>query len=190
MESLDEESIRGRQVIAGTKISRANTNNEQDIGDDFASTLGTGGVLGTKFTWPDYGPKLKNVYLQPDKEAHWKKWIALYNEKMLSKGNFLDLYVYGYDSPEAYVIEKDGKMFYAFYTMERPAKALKEKVPGAIWKGELELRGLAPGKSYRITDYVNNKDYGVVVGPTGKLTMEFTGSLLLEATPAPADTKR
>ncbi len=41
---------------------------EQDIGSDFASTLGTGGVLGTKFTWPDYGPKLKNVYLNEGKE--------------------------------------------------------------------------------------------------------------------------
>jgi len=56
-----------------TRITGANTDNEQDVGDDFASTLGTGGVLGTKFTWPDYGPKLKNVYLNPSKEAHWKK---------------------------------------------------------------------------------------------------------------------
>src|SRR4030088_3613803 len=82
-----------------TRITGANTGSEQDLGDDFASTLGTGGVLGTKFTWPDYGPKLKNVYLNSRKEAHWKKWITLYNEKMLSKGHFLDLYVYGYDAP-------------------------------------------------------------------------------------------
>ncbi|MFZ1137820.1 MAG: hypothetical protein WAN76_01495 [Candidatus Sulfotelmatobacter sp.] len=42
-----------------------------------------------------------------EKEAHWKKWIGLYNEKMLSRGEFRDLYVYGYDIPEAYAIEKD-----------------------------------------------------------------------------------
>lgn len=160
---------------------------EQDLGDDFASTLGTGGVLGTKFTWPDYGPKLKNVYLKPDKEAHWKKWIGLYNEKLLSKGNFRDLYVYGYDSPEAYAIEKDGSMFYAFYA---PGKTAKEKTVAGMWKGEVELRGLAADKNYKISDYVNKKDYGVAAGPTAKLKVEFMENLLLEATPAPAASKR
>jgi alpha-galactosidase len=162
---------------------------EEDLGDDFASTLGTGGVLGTKFTWPDYGPQLKNVFLKPDKEAHWKKWIGLYNEKMLSKGKFLDLYVYGYDSPEGYAIEKDGRMFYAFYAQDKPAKGAEEKAPQGIWKGELELRGLEAEKSYRIMDYVNKRDYGVVAGPTAKLKAEFRENLLLEATPAPADGK-
>jgi alpha-galactosidase len=159
-----------------TRISGANTGNEQDVGDDFASTLGTGGVLGTKFTWPDYGPKLKNVYLNQTKEAHWKKWIALYNEKMLSKGTFLDLYVYGYDSPEAYAIEKDGAMYYAFYSPDRTEKNSKEET----WSGEVELRGLG-NRSYRVTDYVHGKDYGTVTGPTAKLHAEFIGSLLLQA---------
>ena len=72
-------------------------------------------MLGTKFTWPDYGPKFKNVNLTPEKDALWKQWIRLYNEKMLSKGDFLDLYVYGFDVPEAYAIEKDGHLYYAFY---------------------------------------------------------------------------
>jgi alpha-galactosidase len=156
---------------------------EEDLGDDFASTLGTGGVLGTKFTWPDYGPKLKNVYLNPGKEAHWKKWIGLYNEKMLSKGNFRNLYVYGYDSPEAYAIEKDGSMFYAFYAA---VKTAKDKTAAGMWKGELELRGLAAGQNYRIADYVNKKDYGVVSGPAAKLNVEFIDNLLLEATPTAA----
>jgi len=160
-----------------TRITGANTNNEQDVGDDFASTLGTGGVLGTKFTWPDYGPKLKNVYLNPAKEAHWKKWIAIYNEKLLSKGSFLDLYVYGYDVPEAYVIEKNGSMYYAFY-------APSEKGSNT-WSGEVELRGLG-NQSYHVTDYVNGKDYGGVTGPTAKLKVDFAGSLLLEAMPSGA----
>jgi alpha-galactosidase len=155
--------------------------NEQDLGTDFASTLGTGGVLGTKFTWPDYGPKLKNVFLNPEKEPHWKKWINLYNEKMLSKGNFLDLYVYGYDVPEGYAIEKDGNMFYAFYT---GSKAEKPVHGGQTeeWKGQVELRGLQV-RPYRVMDYVNNRDFGVVTGPTAKINADFTGSLLLQATP-------
>jgi alpha-galactosidase len=159
-----------------SRITGANTDNEQDVGDDFASTLGTGGVLGTKFTWPDYGPKLKNVYLNPGKEEHWKKWIALYNEKMLSKGNFLDLYVYGYDAPEAYAIEKDGAMYYAFYAPTGSGKSSG----GVKWSGEVELRGLG-NRSYQVTDYVNGKDYGTVTGPTAKLRVDFTDSLLLEA---------
>ncbi len=161
-----------------TRISGANTGNEQDIGDDFASTLGAGGVLGTKFTWPDYGPKWKNVYLNPEKEAHWKKWIALYNEKMLSKGTFLNLYVYGYDVPEAYAIEKDGSIYYAFY-----APSYGEKTSGLQkWSGDVELRGLDT-KIFHVVDYANGKNYGSVTGPTAKLAVEFTGNLLLQATP-------
>jgi alpha-galactosidase len=159
-----------------TRISGANTGNEQDVGDDFASTLGTGGVLGTKFTWPDYGPKLKNVYLSAEKDAHWKKWIALYNEKMLSKGNFLDLYEYGYDSPEAYAIEKDGTMNYAFYAPEPPGRTGGKE---GTWNGEVELRGLG-NRTYHVTDYVNGRDLGMVTGPTAKLKVEFKGSLLVE----------
>jgi alpha-galactosidase len=159
-----------------TRIRGANTDNEQDVGDDFASTLGAGGVLGTKFTWPDYGPKLQNVYLNTAKEAHWKKWIALYNEKMLSKGNFLDLYVYGYDSPEAYAIEKGGAMYYAFYAPAATDKGGKV----AKWSGDVELRGLGD-KTYQVTNYVDGKDLGTVTGPTAKLHVDFTGSLLLEA---------
>ena len=154
---------------------------EQDLGDDFASTLGTGGVLGTKFTWPDYGPRFKNVYLTANKEAQWKKWIDIYNHKMLSQGDFRDLYVYGYDSPEAYAIEKNASMFYAFYA---PEKTVKPRPGGHFeaWKGEIELRGLQP-KSYKVMDYVNDKDYGTVSGPVAKLNVEFKGSLLLQATP-------
>lgn len=160
-----------------TQISQPSGGEEQDTGSDFASTLGTGGVLGTKFTWPDYGKKYGNVYLGAQKDAVWKKWIALYNEKMLSKGEFLDLYVYGYDVPEAYAISKNGKMYYGFYAPEPPGKTGGQT---GKYSGEIELRGLGNG-TYRVTDYVNGKDYGTVSGPTGKLKVEFQGSLLLEA---------
>ena len=164
------------------RIRNADSNDEQDVGSDFASTLGTGGVLGTKFTWPDYGPKFKNVYLSPDKEAHWKEWISLYNEKMLSKGNFLNLYVYGFDVPEAYAIEKDGQMYYAFYA-PTPSGTPDKTASSAHWTGEVELRGLA-AKTYHVTDYVHHKDLGAVTGPTAKLNVDFTDHLLLEAAPA------
>src|SRR5207249_8297382 len=163
-----------------TEISNPSGGDEQDTGSDFASTLGTGGVLGTKFTWPDYGPKFKNVYLNTEKEPAWKKWITLYNQKMLSKGTFLDLYVYGYDSPEAYAIAKDGEMYFAFYAPEPPGKTGGKS---GSYRGEGELRGLEP-KTYRVVDYVNHHDYGTLSGPVAKLAVDFKGSLLLEAKPA------
>jgi alpha-galactosidase len=152
-----------------TRIKGANSQNEQDVGSDFASTVGVGGVVGTKFTWPDYGPKFRNVYLTPEKEAHWKKWIAIYEQKMLSRGTFRNLYVYGYDLPEAYAIEKDGKMYYAFFAPEDAPE----------WQGTVELRGLAPGK-YRVTDYENDVDLGMLDGRDAKLTTHFREHLLLE----------
>ena len=161
-----------------TRIANPN-GNEKDLGSDFASTVGTGGVVGTKFAWPNYGPKLADVYLTRQKEEYWKKWIGLYNEKMLSRGTFRDLYVYGYDVPEGYAIEKDGAMYYAFFA---PAHATGTAHAGAAeWSGEIELRGLAPG-TYHVVDYVNGKDFGDVTAPGAKLKASFTDHLLLEAT--------
>lgn len=144
-------------------------------GTDFASTLGTGGVPGTKFVWPDPGPKFKPVALTSEKDALWKKWISLYNQKMLSRGIFRDLYVYGYDMPEAYAIEKDGKMYYAFFADK----------PNGTFSGEVELRGLKSG-GYHVADYVDGKDMGNVQAEANKvprLKTEFKSNLLLEVTP-------
>jgi len=161
-----------------TRIANPN-GNEKDLGSDFASTIGTGGVVGTKFAWPNYGPKLADVYLTPQKEEYWKKWIGLYNENMLSRGTFRDLYVYGYDFPEGYAIEKDGAMYYAFFAPQPAADAAK--AAPASWSGDIELRGLAAGK-YRVTDYVNDKDLGEVTAPDARLKASFTDHLLIKAT--------
>jgi len=142
---------------------------EHDVGSDFASTVGAGGVVGTKFVWPDPGPHFREVLLTPEKEALWKKWTSIYNSKMLSRGVFLDLYTLGYDVPEGYAIAKDGNMYYAFFAPD-PAKP---------WRGELDLRGLDSG-SYRVFDYENGKDLGTVTLPGSKLRAEFTHHLLLE----------
>ncbi|PYX42813.1 MAG: hypothetical protein DMG83_19500 [Acidobacteria bacterium] len=148
-------------------------NNWREHGEDFASTVGTGGVVGTKFVWPELGPRFKEVNLTEHKDEVWKKWIALYNSKMLSKGTFLNLYTYGYDVPEAYAIQKDGNMYYAFFAPQQ----------NGAWKGDVELRGLKPGR-YHVTDYVEGKDLGMVESAPGKapkLAVDFTGHLLLEA---------
>jgi alpha-galactosidase len=163
-----------------TRIANPN-GDERDLGSDFASTVGTGGVVGTKFAWPDYGPKLSDVYLTPQKQEYWKKWIGLYNEKMLSRGTFRNLYVYGYDVPEGYAIEKDGAMYYAFFAPSPAAGVAHAHADPAAWSGEIELRGLAPGK-YHVVDYVSGKDLGEVTAPDAKLKAGFTDHLLVEAT--------
>ena len=58
-------------------------------------------------------------------------------------------------------------MYYAFFA---PA-----------YKGDLELRGLAPG-SYKAVDYSTGKDYGSVSanGGSAKLAVDFKDHLLLE----------
>lgn len=157
-----------------SEMTRVGKDTWKEHGHDFASTLGTGGVLGTKFTWGDDNPKYKDVALTASKEAQWKKWISLYNEKMLSRGEFRDLYVYGYDDPEGYAIEKDGAMYYAFFT----------KDPNTSYRGEIELRGLQPGK-YRVMDYVDEKDLGMIDSSNPRLTTSFTGHLLVQATKQP-----
>jgi alpha-galactosidase len=94
---------------------------------------------------------------------------------MLSRGTFRNLYVYGYDVPEGYAIEKNGAMYYAFF-----APVGRDAAPIA-WSGEIELRGLAPGK-YRVMDYVNGTDLGLVSAPGAKLKASFPDHLLLEVT--------
>jgi alpha-galactosidase len=154
-----------------SEMTRAGKDNWTEHGRDFASTLGTGGVLGTKFTWPNDNSKFKDVALTAAKEEHWKKWISLYNEKLLSRGEFRNLYVYGYDYPEGYAIEKDGAVYYAFFT----------KDPNTLYRGQIELRGLQPGK-YRIVDYVDERDLGTIDSSNPTLATSFTGHLLVQAT--------
>jgi alpha-galactosidase len=142
-----------------------------DGGDDFASTVGIGAIVSTKFTWPT-DPKPKDSFLlDARKDAEWAKWIRLYNEKMLPKGRYRgELYDIGFDKPETHAVEKDGRMHYAFYAPS--------------WNGTVELRGLGSG-TYRIKDYVNGTDLGVVKGPLAKLPIQFEHYLLLEAAPVP-----
>jgi alpha-galactosidase len=151
-----------------TRVVEVNTN-EKDLGRDFASTVGTGGVIGTKFTSPSYGSQFQDVVLTSEKEAVWKKWIRIYNHEMLSSGMFRNLYMYGYDWPEAYAVEKNGRMYYAFFN----DKAKRERVT-------VELRGLGAGR-FRVTDYESGLDYGNVEGPNPKLDVSFSGHLLLKA---------
>jgi alpha-galactosidase len=141
-----------------------------DGGDDFASTVGIGAIVSTKFTWP-VDPKPKDSFLlTPQKEALWRHWIGIYGQKMLPTGTYRgNLYDIGFDRPEAHVVEKSGRLYYAFYAPR--------------WSGPVELRGLGPG-SYAVRDYFNSQDLGLVTRQHAGLHVSFERFLLLEAVPA------
>jgi alpha-galactosidase len=145
-----------------------------DHGDDFASTVGIGGVVSTKFTWPR-DPKPKDSFLlTPEKEERWRHWISLYREKMLSRGRYRgELYDIGFDKPETHVVEKSDRTYYSFYAPQ--------------WNGMVELRGLAPGR-YQVRDYFNGRELGTVAlsgpGSRAALHVAFERFLLIEAIPA------
>ncbi|HXY03096.1 MAG TPA: glycoside hydrolase family 36 protein [Terriglobales bacterium] len=140
-----------------------------DGGNDFASTLGVGGVVGTQFVLPSLMQKRSKSDLTAAREVEFKKWLGIYREKMLSRGQYLgELYDIGFDVPETHVIRRDQSMYYAFFARH--------------WEGRVGLRGL-DDRNYSVYDYVNNKSYGTVRGREARLPVEFGGHLLLEVRP-------
>ena len=143
-----------------------------DGGLDFASQVGVGGVIGTKFTWPEPNPHATEnggSLLTEEKEALLRKWVPIYKEKMLSKGTYLNLYNYGFDKPEAHVISKDGALYYAFFYADE-------------WDGKpIELRGLDASKTYTVTEYTADKPASFEIdGGNPYITPSFKNNYLIE----------
>lgn len=140
--------------------------------DDWASSVGIGAVIGTKFTWPvgvHRNVETGDIDLTEGKEKEWSKWVKIYKEKMLPKGIYMgELYDIGFDRPETHAIYKDGNMYYAFYAPE--------------YEGKIELRGLEK-KKYQVVDYVHNIELGEVEGPVASLPVKFNKYLLIECKP-------
>lgn len=146
-----------------------------DGGDDFASSVGIGAVISTKFTWPrDTDQPTQPLppggfVLTPRKQALWKKWADLYREHMLPQGDYLGgLYDIGFDKPEAHAIASNGAMYYAFYAKQ--------------WNGPLQLRGLGK-RRYRVRDLFNGVELGTVDARSNTLDASFERFLLLQAVP-------
>jgi len=144
-----------------------------DNGDDFASSVGIGAVISTKFTWPKDTDKPVETLppggyvLTPAKEALWRKWVSIYKTHMLPKGEYLgQLYDIAFDKPEGHAISKDGAMYYAFYA---PSYA-----------GRIELRGLSAGR-WRVRDLFNETDLGTVDAQSNGVNAKFERFLLLRA---------
>ncbi len=164
------------KAISGHGSSFAGDHVElSDNGNDFASSVGIGAVISTKFTWPkDTEHPVESLppggyVLTPAKEALWRKWVGLYKQHMLPKGEYLGgLYDIGFDKPEAHAISKDGALYYAFYADR--------------WDGKIPLRGLGAGK-YRVHDLFNDVDLGTVDATSNNLGTRFERFQLIKATP-------
>jgi len=148
--------------------------------------IGTGGVPGTFSTYLD---------------DYHNKWQSIYCKYQLSSGQYLNLYDIGFDYPEGHVIRKDGNIYYAFYThpwnqmesrrwyrfgkeFDSELKGLAEfRFPEEPFSGKLELRGLDPEMKYRIVDYENEKEIGIINGSDPFITVSFVNYLLLVAIP-------
>ena len=60
-----------------------------DGANDFASTVGVGGVVGTMFVLPKLVKKHDKSDLTPQREKIFEKWLSIYKDKMLSRGEYL-----------------------------------------------------------------------------------------------------
>ena len=161
-----------------------------DGGNDFATQIGIGSVIGTKFTWPKDNPDWKEgpFLLTPEKEALIRKWMKIYKENNLARGEYLNLYTWGYDYPETHVIRQNDALYYAFYVdpiapegAMDPAHVDAATVPVPSYNGTLELRGLDPAKTYTAVEYTADEPREFTVdGSNPHIDVNFERSYLLK----------
>jgi alpha-galactosidase len=161
-----------------------------DGGDDFASQIGTGSVIGTKFTYPEDNPDWTEgpFKLTPEKEALIRKWVKIYKDNNLSRGEYLNLYTWGYDYPDAHVIRQNDALYYAFYVdpvapegAMDPAHVDKASVPEPSYEGKIELRGLDKNKTYTVVEYAADKPRSYEVeGNNPVIDVKFERSYLIK----------
>jgi alpha-galactosidase len=163
-------------------------------GKDFASTVGVGGIIDTKFTWPVGSmkrsvlePGVENPFaLTETNEEHWKKWLGIYYKEMISKGQYRgDLYTLGFEM-ECHVVEKEDTMYYAFYLdngyITPGGNNANQPKDGEVpeYDGEVEFKGLEQGK-YEVIDYTNNDTVlGTIDSENPKLHIKFRDCLLVK----------
>lgn len=156
-------------------------------GPVYQLAIGTGGVTGTFST---------------NLDDYHEKWLSIYNKYQLSKGEYLNLYDIGFDYPEAHVIRKNNNFYYAFYThpweklgpvklwwrygniYDFDLKGQPEfEFPKANYSGKIDFRGLDKNTKYKVVDYANNKQLGIIKGDNPDLQISFDDYLLLEVSP-------
>lgn len=129
----------------------------------YSTTVGTGSVI------------IEKTAFTGAEAEEYARWLRIADREQLHKGRFIgDLYSYGFDPYETYVVEKDGVMYYAFYRDGK--RCLPSGYP------EIELKGLDPDKMYRIVDYVNDRVVATnLMGDNAVFNTRFSKDLLVKA---------
>lgn len=129
----------------------------------YPSAVGTGSVL------------IEKRALTGAAQADYERWLSIADSVQLHKGRFIgDLYCYGFDPYETYVVEKDGVLHYAFYR-----DGNKYRPTGYP---TIELKGLNPDRLYRVVDYVNNRVIATnLPGDNAVFDYRFSNYLLVKA---------
>lgn len=138
-----------------------------ESGEDFASTIGIGGIPGSMFTLKEIN--IGRYPLTDQKTKNIKKWIGIYNTLRLSEGRYLNLYDIIFDQPETHVIKKNEKLYYSLFAEE--------------FSGEFEFRGLAKNKEYEIFDIESGKKLGNVGKDRKSIYLNFEHHIIILAIP-------
>jgi len=137
--------------------------------EDFASTIGIGGVPSSKFTLPGIPQEDSSLALTQTKERIWRSWISAYEQDRLQHASYPNLYDIGFDKPETHVLMVGDTARYALYC-------------DTTFTGTLELRGLKHGR-YDIQSYPDGRTLGRVEGPSAMLPVNFKGFMIIRAVP-------
>jgi alpha-galactosidase len=137
--------------------------------EDFASTIGVGGVPSSKFTLAGIAQADSSMALSPAKEKVWRSWIAAYERERPGEGQYAPLYDIAFDRPETHVIVKGRVLYYAFFS------------PGSF-TGDVRLRGLEP-REYEIRRFLDDRSIARIHGSEPLLPVSFTRALLVKAVP-------
>ena len=105
--------------------------------------------------------------LTPEQKKEWMKWMKIYREDRIYKGEYLNLYDIANDVPEFHVTKKGDKFYYF--------------APGP-YKGKIELRGLGSG-SYEVSDLSTNEVLAKITGTNPYLMIDRRNNIYLKVTP-------
>ncbi|MCL2164366.1 MAG: DUF1565 domain-containing protein [Oscillospiraceae bacterium] len=193
-------------------LSKLNTTNEgQRAGPpDYISHMGAGAVFDTKFRTQRYNTVSGNGEFSSNQDMlypgqtgyttitgtgtpgtvnrtyRWGDFIryfGLYNDLLISKAQFMNLYKYGFDYPEAYAYKVNEFTFYhSFYaTTNATGAGFKSGLVNDPWgsayysantySGNVELRGLNANTFYYITNIETGKQYMASSDANGSITL-------------------
>ncbi len=102
--------------------------------------------------------------LTPEKKKEWIKWLKIYREEQIYKGEYLNLYDIEFDKPEVHVTKRNGVYYYF--------------VVGPF-DGELELRGLE-AKKYNISDLYSKEFIKKVDGSFANIKLKSDSNIYLK----------